>query len=417
MIISDQDGNEEMPLSKIVQYIEPRFLGILTHFSAILIFNEVDKDLKKQILLSIGEIIRLMGPEHITRFRYKILALLKSALNLAIKQTDLQDTCAQVWKIFIYTVDVQTLGSLLSQIVVSLEVLLASHPNEVNEILNYLIVTNGNILSLHISDLFFIDKTGVSDELKKCVKRHLESEGFMDKLRLYHKHAMNDNLDIRMHSLRYLSELLNTNRSKLNELIIGQSDIHPLIDDLLSILMVGCKDTDENLQKISGKCLGQIGAIEPSHLPRNYSLQDKLAFSIHEDEFAIMALAALCRAFQYQKDSTYVDGFSLAIQEIFILAGVNLKEKKKMNVWLSIPEKLRPLMEPFLTSSYALYLDGSGKSIPHPGKICSIICFYIDNSFRHFYCFFYFVFVEKNLIIFRHKSRFFKLDVHLENGV
>lgn len=53
----------------------------------------------------------------------------------------------------------------------------------------------------------------------------------------------------------------------------------------------------------SGGCMGQLGAIEAGHLPRQYVQPDRspFAFEINDNCFAAAALLELARAFQYEK--------------------------------------------------------------------------------------------------------------------
>lgn len=357
--------HSDFTTKKLAEYITKRFLGVICHFEQILIFDN-EKFLKREVLLSLGEIMRFMGSEYITPFRFKLLAVLRTALT--INQVELKDICAQVWKIFIYTVDLISLGPLLSTIFVSLEPLLVTHPTEVNEILIYLIIRNGNLLSVAISDLFFLKNTKASDEIKKFVSKYTEraTDGFMDKFTASMRYINHDNLTVRIYGLNYLTELFESNRKNLNQLIIGQQQMHMIIENLLEILMVGIKNHDEMLQIATGRCLGKLGAIEPSHLSPNYGPQQSIARSINTDEFAIMALAELCKAYQFQKDTKNVDGYSLAIQEILLAREVCPKMNKNLKVWEAIPDRMIPLMEPLLTSCYTMTQGLFSKINIHP---------------------------------------------------
>lgn len=340
------------PLTKIADYIATRFLGVLTNFGLILIATDLEKSLQTEMLNSLGEIIRFMGSQHVTPFRFKILTILRSASSIP-GHPKLRQVCAAVWKIFVYTVDVQLMGPLLSTIVISLEPLMQTHSAIVNEILKYLVISNGSLLSIHINDLFFIEQTTASAEIKEFVARHSKDAiGFHRRLKLFAKQISHENFDVRIYALRYLTELFDQNRPILNEQIIGIQPMSPLIDELLCTLLVGCKHEERNLQLWSGKCLGKMGALEPSHLPPNYAPQKRFAMSIHTDVFSIMALAELCRAYQFQKDTQRVDGFSLAIQEILLARGVCPERRTKMDVWNAIPERMRQLMETLLKSCY-----------------------------------------------------------------
>ncbi|XP_031618116.1 serine/threonine-protein kinase ATR [Contarinia nasturtii] len=337
----------------LVDYLKERFLGVICHFEQILI-NDHEKSLKREILLSIGGIMRFMGSENITQFRFKLLAVLRTALD--IKQVDLKDICAKVWKIFISMVNLDKLGPLLSTIIVSLEPLMEAHHEAVNEILRLLIIENGNVLSTHIADLFFLQHTNVSDEIKAHVAKYTEKSDvsffadFMTSLR----NINHDNLRIRIYGLDYLTELFESNRNALNNLIIGQQKMHSSIENLLDILMICIKSHDEALQIAAGRCLGQLSAIEPSHLSPNYRPQASFARSINTDEFAITALTELCSAYQSQKDTKNVDAYSLAIQEILVARNVCPQRNQNLKVWQAIPERMKSLVEPLLTSCYTI---------------------------------------------------------------
>lgn len=354
LLSEDNDyKNTEITLSKMSDYIGKRFLGVITFFEASIINSENEKSMKIEALLSIGDIMRFLGTAHITSFRFKIIAMLKTALT--IEENYLAKACADVWTIFIRTVDVQTLGPLLSTIFVSLEPLLKIMPDEVNDIFRYLVIANGNILSRYIQDLFFLDDTEVCDEVKTVAKKNnvgFKSENFIDRFKDLMKYIDHENLGVRVYGLKYLTRLFVVNRQNLNNLIIGQNTMNPLVDNLLEILMVCCKNPDKNLHLAAGECFGELGAIEPSHLPPNYAPQHNFALSIHTDLFAIMALPELCRAYQFQEDTKFVDSFSLAIQDMLHDRRVNLQTKCKLEVWNSIPERMQSLMEPLLTSSY-----------------------------------------------------------------
>lgn len=348
--ITDDTGGCSKTLS---DFLTPRFLGVICHFERNLI-SDNEKELKQKVLLSLGELMRFMGSDNITKFRFKLLAVLRTALT--INEPELKDICAKIWKIFISTVDLRSLGPLLSTIFVSLEPLLETHPVEVNEILKYLIIQNGSLLSVHVPDLFFVQDTKASQEIKRFVSESTKriTETFMDKFEALMRHINHDNLTVRIYGLNYLTDLFESNRLNLNELIIGQRKMHLIIENLLDILMIGIKNLDESLQIATGRCVGKLGALEPSHLSPNYSPQQVLAAGIFTNDFAIMALKELCKAYQFQKDTKNVDGYSLAIQEILLAREVCPKENKNMAVWEAIPERMRPLMEPLLTSCYTM---------------------------------------------------------------
>lgn len=339
-----------MPVAEIADFIASRFLGVLTYFGLFIPTN-LERQLQAEMLLSLGDLIRFLGSKHITPFRFKILTILQTALG--IDRPSLRDICAQVWKIFIYTTDIPSMGPLLSTILVSLAPLSDTHAAVVDELLRYLIISNGSLLSIYITDLFFIADTKCSDAIKSFVAQHSPSASFESRFQLYAKQINHGNMDVRCHALRYLTKLFQQHRRPLNALIVGQQQMNGDFEELLQCLMVATtRHTDPQIQLAAGACLGAIGAIEPSLLSTNYAPQTKLALSIHTDAFSTMALSELCRAYQAQKDTQRVDGFSLAIQEILMARGVCPSKGHKIEVWNAIPERMRQLMEPLLRSCY-----------------------------------------------------------------
>uniref|UniRef100_A0A182NNV9 Serine/threonine-protein kinase ATR n=1 Tax=Anopheles dirus TaxID=7168 RepID=A0A182NNV9_9DIPT len=373
-LLSKDSDTDEVPTARIAEYIAERFLGVLANFEGTLVNLDGEKVLKRQALLSLGDIIRLLGGEHITPFRFKIIALLRTALALS-EDAALTSLCVQAWRIFVCTVDVRQLGSLLSTIFVTLEPLLESYPEDISYVFRYLVVENTNLLGNCIGDLFFLEDTNVPNDIKDTVAARIRkhdngdrSERFVARLEELVRHCNHENLKIRAFALSHLCRLFESNRAELNEAILGQHQRIGLgtVATLVETIVRGLCEQDTNLQQRAAECLGELGALAPSHLPPNYAPAGLgFAMSIHTDAFAIIALRELCRAYQRQKDSKFVDSFSLAIQEILNERGVAPAAGKKCEVWETIPERLRPIMEPLLTSCYTTVSKAS-LSIIHP---------------------------------------------------
>lgn len=47
---------------------------------------------------------------------------------------------------------------------------------------------------------------------------------------------------------------------------------------LLDMLIAGCRDKDEAIQLAYGECLGELGAIDPSLLPKRIVSRGKIHF-------------------------------------------------------------------------------------------------------------------------------------------
>jgi serine/threonine-protein kinase ATR len=344
---------------EITKYIHEMLLCVMIYFELLLASPECERVVKKNVLLSLGHLIRMLGAACISPICFKIITLLKAA----VEQTDqdLSEFCIQVWDILIRICHVKSLGPILSTIFVSLETFIDKYPDEVNGIYKYLIEDNTNLLSCHISNLFFIKKTRANDRIKRIVSQVMESQKLRDEADfrsnlqslIRHMNSENSDLKIRVYCLQYITELFENNRDKLNEMICSQMSMDPLIEDLLRILVSNCKTTSsEILQLATAECLGELGAIEPSLQQQNYASQKEFPKTIHSEEFSKMALDQLCRSYQYKNDSRYIDALSLAIQSILKASKVTMDNRTDHVVWQALPEKMRSLLEPLITSSY-----------------------------------------------------------------
>lgn len=356
-LLNIRKTNLEMEI--ISQDIAKRFLGVLFFFEPFLTLADCERVIKKNILLSLGDIIRLLGEARVSQYSFKIINVLK----VAMEQTgmDLSEFCIRVWKILVKNCNISSLGTILSNIIVSLEAFVVKYPEEVNEIHKYLIIENSSLLSRNIADLFFIEQIQVESDIKARVLRQMESQKIRDEADvkthisslIRHLNSENSDLKIRVYGLQYMKTLFTKHRNELNKLICGQVEMDLLIEELLNILMNNFKNTSsEIIQLATAECLGELGAIEPSLQHQNCANQKEFPRSIHTDDFAIMALAELCRSFQLKHDARYIDALSMAIQELFKNRKVNSENYRDMDVWTSIPERMRPLVEPMLKTCY-----------------------------------------------------------------
>ncbi|KAG6454519.1 hypothetical protein O3G_MSEX008741 [Manduca sexta] len=364
--VSTPNGSSNMSTAQIADFLNPKFLGVLAYFDHKLVNAKVALSVKRKALKSLPDIIQLMGVKYLTPLRYKVLATLRSALPLA---KEFPKILAEAWSAFIHHIDSMHLGPLLSSLAVSLLQQFDYAPQEINKIFQYLVISNENLLSSHISDLFFLEDTKISPKIKLVISNHVkrtQPEGFLDKIKWYLQHLNHDIPTIKVYAFNHLNKLLKNNRTDIHKGIFGGKTIDNIVVKLIDSLLLGCKDNDPLVSAASGACLGQLGAIEAGHLPRQYVQSNKsvFAFSIDEDCFATTALIELTRAFQYEKDTMNMDCYALTIQEILKIYEISPNGRKK-EVWDSFPEHMHQIMFPLLSSRYTLAYPSQPKKA-HP---------------------------------------------------
>ncbi|KAG7302739.1 hypothetical protein JYU34_012694 [Plutella xylostella] len=363
--VSTTSGSTNMSASQVADFLQPKFLGVLAYIDHKLVNAKVALSVKRKALQSFPDIIKLMGVKYLTPLRYKVLATLRSAMSLV---HEFPKILAAAWSAFIHNIDSMLLGPLLSNLAVSLLQQMDHAPHEINKIFQYLVLSNENLLSSHISDLFFLQDSNISEKVKLVIKRHVkrtQPEGFLDKIKWYLQHLNQDIPTIKACAFSQLDKLLKSNRTEIHKAIFGGKTIDPIITELIDCLLTGCKDSSQAVSVSSGSCLGQLGAIEAGHLPRQYVQPDRspFAFSISDDCFAATALVELTRAFQYEKDTMNMDCYALTIQEILKIYNISPNGKKE--IWDSFPEHMHQIMFPLLSSRYTLAYPSQPKKA-HP---------------------------------------------------
>ncbi|XP_071056684.1 serine/threonine-protein kinase ATR [Onthophagus taurus] len=343
----DTDG-QKLTISQIPDYLQPRFLGVLQYFDTKLFSN-------KQVLLSLPKIFELMGPKRIVPFRLKIIAMLRTALSL--NYGDYPALSCNVWDSFIRSCEVESLGTQLATIFVSLIPLNDTYP-KINEIFRYLIIENEELLKGYISDLFFALDYDIDEEIKFVIKKYskiLESNDFEDQMKVFMKYLTHETDEVKVHALKYLKKIIEENRQKLDNMILGYNGIKPHIVELLDALMSLSREKEVSVKLACSECIGELGAIEPSHLPRKYTQAESFIFYITEDAFIFNSLNELIRTLQSEKNTTVMDRFALAIQEILKICEISPNpSSSKHSLWNKFPASHQELIAPFLSSKYTM---------------------------------------------------------------
>lgn len=237
--ISTPTGSMTITTSQVADFLQPKFLGILAYFDHKLVNAKVALSVKRKALQSFPDIMKLMGAKYLTPLRFKVLATLRSAMSLA---KEFPKILAAAWSAFIHNIDSISLGPLLSNLAVSLLQQFDHAPHEINKIMQYLVLSNENLLSSHISDLFFLEDSKISDRVKAVIKKHVrrtQPDGFLEKIKWYLKHLNQDIPTIKAYAFSDLDKLLKSNRTEIHKAIFGGKNIDPIVVELIDSLLIG----------------------------------------------------------------------------------------------------------------------------------------------------------------------------------
>lgn len=198
--------------------------------------------------------------------RFKIIAMLQTS-----NYENFPTLNCEVWDAFVRTCEIESLGPQLALIFVSILPLLDHCPVKVNEILKYLVVENEHYMKNYISDLFFVKNSKIDYEIHGIIKKYLSNLkqcSLKEKMQIFMKYLSHEAMEVRIQSLKHLKNCLEQSREELDKMILDFNGIDSTIVELIDILTLGCREKDKSLKLACGEVIGELGAIEPSHLPR-----------------------------------------------------------------------------------------------------------------------------------------------------
>ncbi|KAG5847372.1 hypothetical protein ANANG_G00125340 [Anguilla anguilla] len=346
---------------RMADYLQPKLLGILAFFNMQLLSSSAgEKDKKKMALNSLVALMKLMGPKHISSVRVKMMTTLRTGLRY---KDDFPELCCQTWDCFVRCVDPPYLGPLLSHVMVALLPLIPVQPKETAVIMHYLIIENRDEVQDFLHEIYFLPDHPELKEIHQVLqdyrKQTSKSTDLQAALQLSMRAIQHENVDVRIHALTSLKEMMYKNQEKLLRYVMDSETVEPVISQLVTVLLKGCQDTHPEARLLCGECLGELGAIDPGRLDLSTAdTQGKgstFVSGVDDANFAYELLTELTRTFlAYADDVRAQDSAAYAMQEL--LAIFECREGRTdspgRRLWRRFPEQVQEILEPHLNSRY-----------------------------------------------------------------
>ncbi len=393
----DKDYSNIVSTDCVYKALQSKLLGILCDFETELLSNNTPLHSKKRVLLSLTEVLKIMESAQIVATRVKLLRSLRLALQYS---SDLSLIVFNLWQEFIrhLSTNLDILSSMILQLIASLLPFHETNQEYFQELILEMFknISNDQI-ALITDDLLLIPQLNQMEKIKiklnKCKKQHTEfSDNNQNDERSLLENKFQrliillnfDMVDIRLHALNSLQNLLKANRSYLLQMCLSRDTVPSIITRLILTLLERSNDSNQNIRFTAIDCLGEIGAIDPgriefrklySTIATSTSLINRLLsntnseintddlkrcyFNLYSQEFALELFAELTRAFLAADQVRQQDTISYAIQECLKFYNLNLSddnEKLKLNekLWKKLNQEQQDLFKPLRTSKYVL---------------------------------------------------------------
>lgn len=367
---------------QLASLLQPNLLGILVYFDKHLKDGTLPIGDKRQAYKSLIQLMRLMGPQHITTVRMHIMTTLRIGLQFQDRQ--FTELCCEAWNCFVRLLDVNVLGPMLSQIVANLLPLLKTEPVKVSEIFEFLIVDNKEVLKQHLHELYFLPDTfelqRINSVLRPFVDAVYSSGDLQLQIEYLIKGISHELLDIRHMALSKLIHSLQVNKDVLHSLVLSSETAHPIISQLVTVLLSGCREPDPTTRGLIGKCLGEIGAVDPGRLElvANQPKEElpKFISCMVDDGFAFELINELAKAFLGAEDRTAQDCVAYALQELIRIYNICTELNEPSNsrssnngsgrLWQRFNIDIQEILTPLAQSRYMLNFVSNSSTLIYP---------------------------------------------------
>ena len=367
---------------QLAALLQPNLLGILVYFDKHLKDGAVPIADKRQTYKSLILLMRLMGAQHITTVRMHIMTTLRIGLQFQDRQ--FTELCCEAWNCFVHLLDASVLGPMLSQIVANLLPLLETEPAKVSEIFEFLVVDNSDVLKQHLHELYFLPDTLELQHINAVLRPYVDAVYSSGNLEVQIEHLIkgvsHELLDIRQMALRKLTCCLQTNKDVLHSLVLSSETAHPVVSSLVTVLLSGSREPDAVTRGLIGKCLGEIGAVDPGRLElmANQPKEElpKFISSMAEDGFAFDLINELAKAFLGAEDRTAQDCVAYALQELIRIYSISTEpnepsSSRSTNVgsgrlWNRFTVEVQEILTPLAQSRYMLNFVSNSSTLVHP---------------------------------------------------
>lgn len=379
-----QTGGSSRRSDLVGIFFEGHVLGIITQFVDII--NDVQirqpNIEKRRCLRGIGEMIK-MGKSRICSALPQICACLRSAIEIE----ELSDQAFAAWSILITTLGQEDIEPLIDQ---TLSIIVRSWNMFQPESQEGAYAVVGHIFQNHSALVRQIANT-MPSLASIPVMAKFEAEMGKLKAQMDQRHrflafasrCQNENLIVVEQSLAELVPELEQHQEFLHQTVVNEQPDPVLAQVTRSILdcCVKFNSVSETATTLCGKCLGLIGCPDPNRVESVKETRDMLVLSnfARADEtieFILFFLQHIVVQAFLSASNTKAQGFlAWAMQNLLKICDLDstatlrsreIHANANYRRWLDLPEVVRNMLTPFLTSRYTVSLGGFNSTCTYP---------------------------------------------------
>lgn len=362
------------------------FLPFIHKYEGIMQDNSICISDKMTATKSFVQLIDFVESESINLFRVKLFSTIKLIISEKFHlNRDLLKLSIEAMNVFVSKADQNYICTQLAYICALLLPLMHFWPNDVSSIFNLLIVERKTTFESEFKHLYFIpdlpELKRVTETINSFINNGDSDENTCDRIKLVVQNVNHENRLIKIFALEYLSTLLVKHQKLIYNKCdnIKELDFDYFVTDIVNKLMVCLKSSHQDVIGLAAKCLGILGAIDPSKIDLEkpvISKEDKSDkfLNFNDDQFKLILITLLYKTITTAESTDIQYCASFALQEVVKY----LKNEKRCGrsdfTIDDLPLELKGMCEIFEKTRYNrstqnTYLDPSVKFEPFFGSI------------------------------------------------
>jgi serine/threonine-protein kinase ATR len=165
------------------------------------------------------------------------------------------------------------------------------------------------------------------------------------------KGVRHERSDVRRDALKALHTLQKENRNELQRCMVGSDTTDPVITEIISTLFTSLRGAEIELRELYGKCLGELGAIDPGKLDiPTVSPVKVVKFHEVDKSFGLDLLQELARAYTASSNTRTQDCCAFAIQEVLRVCNNTAMSSDGVDVWSALPADCQEVLQSHLST-------------------------------------------------------------------
>ncbi|XP_073999751.1 ATR serine/threonine kinase meiotic 41 isoform X2 [Rhodnius prolixus] len=265
-------------------------------------------------------LMKILDGQFLDSLKVKLLSTLRTVLPLYYN--NYPHLCMLAWMLFVFRTDLTFLASNLTTIFIELLKLFPKFPEDVSHIFYYLVVKNNKRFRNYLPALYFVPDHSLEKmhQVWLAIHNSLSSDVSVTfKIKRALKYVNCDYLESRICALNFLQLELTDNSERLHALALKSETLDPLFEDILDCLMENIQLNNSAVKTACARCLGELGAIDPSRFKHCMEKRSFNSYKIETDEFAYICINNLLKELHKSKKSYFMNVIASTIQELLKL--------------------------------------------------------------------------------------------------